>query len=145
MIPALVEYLATFYQKGNLAQVEVIARSMLVAIPDDIVALGFLGLALYQMGRIDDAYSALKRVAFRVDEQKESEDCGVCEQAGIATFRAATQAHCGLADGWYRIALLLDLFGFKKPASCAFEAASAARGSAEGFPCDPGSREIDEA
>jgi tetratricopeptide (TPR) repeat protein len=131
MIPALVDYLAMFYQKGNLAQVEAITRSMLVAIPDDIVALGFLGLALYQMGRIDDAYRAFKKVATGVSQQEASERSTGCELARFATFRAATQAHCGLADGWYRIAVILNKLGFSNPAACALKAASAAGGSSE--------------
>jgi tetratricopeptide (TPR) repeat protein len=131
MIPALVDYLAMFYQKGNLVQVEVISRSMLAAIPDDIVALAFLGLALYQMGRVDDAHRAFTRVAARQDAQDEVRDGTSCEPARSATFRAATRAHSGLADGWFKIALILNKFGFKRPALRAFAAASAAFGFTE--------------
>ncbi len=46
MILALVDYLGAFYQASNLGQVEAIARTMLAAISDDLVALQFLGLAL---------------------------------------------------------------------------------------------------
>lgn len=128
MIAALVDYLATFYQTGNLAQVEVIARSMLAAVPDDLVALQFLGLALYQMGRTDDARMAFKKVADRQDQQQEWDGLSGCEPAHSAVFRAATRAHSGLADGWYRIALALSKCGFHKPAIRALAAASAARG-----------------
>ena len=128
MITALVEYLAMFYQTGNMAQMEVIARSMLAAIPDDLVALQFLGLALYQSGRVDDAYRALTKVADRQDRQMERDVGTDCEPASAASYRAATREHSGLADGWYRIALVLNRFGFHKPATRAFEAASAARG-----------------
>lgn len=131
MIPALVGYLATFYQAGNLAQVEVIARSMLAAVPKDVVALQFLGLALYQMGRVDDARRAFKRVAAMLDLQEEWDGHTVCEPAHVAIFRAATRAGSGLADGWYRIALALNIFGLHKPAARAFEAALAARGFTE--------------
>lgn len=131
MIPALVEHLATFYQTGNLAQVEVIARSMLAAVPKDVVALQFLGLALYQMGRVDDARRAFKRVAAMLDQQQEWDGRTVCEPAHVAIFRAATRAGSGLADGWYRIALALKFFGLHKPAARAFEAALAARGLTE--------------
>lgn len=69
--PVLVEYLATFYQTGNLVQMEVIARSLLAAVPNNAVALQFLGLALYQMGRVDDARLTFKRVAATPDQQEE--------------------------------------------------------------------------
>jgi tetratricopeptide (TPR) repeat protein len=131
MITALVEYLSSFYQAGNVAQMEVIARSMLAAIPDDLVALQFLGLALYQTGRVDEAYRAFKSVAAKQVQQDEWDGSTVCEPAGVATFRAATRAHSGLADGWHRIGLVLNKFGFHKPAARAFEAALAARGMNE--------------
>src|ERR1035437_8699562 len=93
MITALVEYLSSFYQAGNVAQMEVIARSMLAAIPDDLVALQFLGLALYQTGRVDEAYRAFKSVAAKQVQQDEWDGSSVCDPAGVATFRAATRAH----------------------------------------------------
>lgn len=128
MISALIDYLAIFYQSGNLEQMEVIARSMLAAMPDDIVALQFLGLALYQMGRTDVAYQMFKRAASRLDYQGDGSDPTICEPASVVSYREATRAHSGLADGWYRIALALDKFGFHKPATRAFDAALAARG-----------------
>ena len=128
MITALVEYLTMFYQTGNMAQMEVIARSMLAAIPDDLVALQFLGLALYQSGRVDDAYRALTKVADRLDNPIEQNVGTDCESASAASYRAATREQSGLADGWYRIALVLNSFGFHNPATRAFEAASASRG-----------------
>jgi tetratricopeptide (TPR) repeat protein len=128
MISALVEYLAIFYQAGDLAQVEVIARSMLAAIPDDIVALQFLGLALYQLGRTDQAYRLFKRVALRQD-RRDVADPTVCEHASDASYREATQAYSGLAEGWSRIAVVLTKFGFHKQAASALAAASASRGS----------------
>lgn len=128
MISALVDYLAIFYQTDNMAQVEVIARSMLAAIPDDLVALQFLGLALYQMGRVDQAYQMFKRVAARQEQHEGGDGSTVCEPASVASYREATRAHSGLAEGWYRIALALNRFGFHKPATLAFKAASTARG-----------------
>jgi len=128
MIPALVEFLGVFCQTGDLAQVEVIARSMLSAIPEDLVALQFLGLALYQMGRTDEARAVFARVPASLDQHEKWDGIGVCEPAGVETFRAATQPHSGLADGWNRIALLLTRFGFNRPAMRALEAASAAHG-----------------
>ncbi|MCX7178670.1 MAG: hypothetical protein NTX56_07825 [Proteobacteria bacterium] len=52
MITALVGYLSVFLQTANLAQVEIIARSMHVATPDDIVALQFLGLVFSREGSL---------------------------------------------------------------------------------------------
>jgi hypothetical protein len=127
MISALVECLATFQQGGNIAQVEVIARTMLAAMPDDPVALQFLGLALYQAGRIAEAQHVLGRVARRMGRPREP-DAHDCESTEAATFRAATQVHPGLADGWYRIALVMDEFGFHHSAEAAFEASLAASG-----------------
>lgn len=128
MISLLVEYLSIFYQTGDTAQLAVIARSLLAAIPDDVVALQFLGMALYQMGRIDDAYRAFKRVAIKQDQEAMIDGSSVCESASVVSYREATHMHSGLADGWYQIAQILNKFGFQKPARRAYEAAAAARG-----------------
>jgi tetratricopeptide (TPR) repeat protein len=134
MIYILVDYLAMFYQAGDLAQLEVIARSMLTAVPNDVVALQFLGLALYQTGRVDEAHRVFKRVAATPDQQEEQAGLSACELAHVTIFRAATRAHSGLADGWYRIALALNGFGFYRPAARAFDAALAVRGFTEAIP-----------
>jgi len=128
VITALVDCLALFYQSGNLAQVEVIARNMLAAIPDDIVALQFLGLALYQTGRFDDAYRTFSNVNFIEDLYAGSDSPSVCEPARIAILRAATRVNSGLADAWFRIALVLRKLGFQRPAMLALDAAAAAGG-----------------
>ena len=129
MISLLVDWLAVCSQTGDLAQVEVIARSMLSAIPEDLVALQFLGLALYQMGRVDEARRVFARVPASLDQHEQWDGLTICEPAGIATFRAATRAHPGMADSWNRIALILAKFGFHKQALRAAEAASKASGS----------------
>jgi len=129
MISLLVEYLSMFYQTGDAAQLEVIARSLLAAIPDDLVALQFLGMALYQMGRVDDAYQAFKRVATKQDQAVRADDSPVCEPASLVSYREATQVHSGLADAWYQIAHILNKLGFQKQANRAFEAATAASGA----------------
>jgi hypothetical protein len=129
VITALVGCLAMFCQAGDMRQLELVARNMLAAIPDDIVALQFLGLALYGMGRIDDSYRAFKRVAAQQD-RPEAAAGGVCETAAAAILRTATQAHSGLAEGWYRIAILMADFGLHKPARRALSSALAAHGSA---------------
>jgi tetratricopeptide (TPR) repeat protein len=135
MISALIDYLAVYYQTGNLAQMEAVASTILAAIPDDLVALQFLGLAFYQTGRIDDACQAFKRVASSVDRPQELDGASVCEPAGVATFREATRPQSGLADGWFRIAQIMSRLGYYKPATRAFEAALAARGPGDADRC----------
>ena len=44
MINALFDLLGTFYQSGEFAQAEWMARSILQASPDDLVSLQLLGL-----------------------------------------------------------------------------------------------------
>jgi hypothetical protein len=130
LITALVDCLAAFCQTDNMRQVEVIARSMLAAIPDDIVALQFLGLALYRMGRIDDARRAFVRAEARQTLPDVSAgNSSACETAGSATMRAATRAHSGLAESWYRIAQILTGFGLHLPARRALGSAHSSLGN----------------
>lgn len=128
MILALVDLLGTYYQAGDLVQVETIARSMLAAIPDDIVSLQFLGLALYQTGRLGDAYFAFKQAAARLREPEPARHVTTCESAAEIAYHAATSTGTGLADGWWQIADILDKFGFRRAAERARGAAAAAQG-----------------
>lgn len=130
MITAFIDFLAQFYQTGNLAQMEVIARSMLAAIPDDLVALQFLGLALYQTGRFDEAYRALKRAADIQDLSELRKVSPEFGSVGTVVQREATRAYSGLADGWSRIAQILRRFRMYKSSNRAFEAALASGGAA---------------
>ena len=129
MISLLVEYLSIFYQAGDTVQLEVIARSLLAAIPDDLVALQFLGMALYQMGRVDDAYQAFKQVATKQDQAVALSRASDCESSSDVSYREATSVHSGLADAWHQIAQILIKFGFQRPADRAHQAAAAAGGS----------------
>jgi len=129
MISTLIESLTVFIQAGDLVQAEIVARSILSSIPGDLVALQFLGLALYRMGRMSEAQEVFAKVPASLDQHEKWDGLGVCEPAGVETFRLATRAHSGLAEGWSRIALLLTMFGLHKPATRAFEAAAAAHGS----------------
>lgn len=126
MIAALVNLLATFYQAGNLQQVETIARSMLATIPNDLVALQFLGLALYQMGRFDEARQAFRKAAARLERTPATAYPTTCEQAAIASYRKAVRAESGLAEGWRQIADALARLDFQKAATRAREAARTA-------------------
>jgi hypothetical protein len=51
MINALFDLLGMFYQSGDFVQAEWMARSVLLAIPDDIVSLQLLGLVYYRTER----------------------------------------------------------------------------------------------
>ena len=128
MIFAFVDYLATYYQTGNFAQMAAIARTMQAIVPDDVVSLQFLGLALYQMGSIDAAYLAFNSAATRQDQLEESVNPIGCETARAAILRAATRPDSGLADAWYCIALALNKFGLLESAARTIQALSTARG-----------------
>lgn len=129
MITALIDLWSSFHQAGNLSQMEAIARSMLAAIPDDTVALQFLGLSLYQMGRID----AARRVFRRVDEKCRAGHPAAAPAAGelatVTSYREATRAGSGLGEAWQHIALALTRFGFSNAAARAFQASRTARGN----------------
>lgn len=123
MIPVMIDLLADFYQSGNFTQMETIARSLLVAIPDDIVALQFLGLSLYLMGRRESAYRAFRRVAVNTAAPATT----TIEPAAAISYREATKPGTALADGWDKISQILRSLGLHKPARSALAAARAAR------------------
>jgi hypothetical protein len=126
MIPALIDLLGASYQMGNLQQVEVIARSMLSAIPDDLVALQFLALVLHQRGRIMDAYLILRRAAERQERQGAERYVSTGEPAAAASYREATRFGSLLAGGWKQVSQLMAHYGFKAAAAHALQAALAA-------------------
>jgi tetratricopeptide (TPR) repeat protein len=117
-----------FYQAGNPSQMAVIARSMLATIPNDLVALQFLGLALYQLGRTDAAHRVFHTVAEKFEADLQPELATTLETAAVTNYRAATEPGSGLADAWRRIGLILSRYGFHKPAAKAFQAWHSARG-----------------
>ena len=125
MISALLELLGSYYQAGNLSQVEAIARSMLHAIPDDIVALQFLALALHQKGKIKDAYLLLRKAAEK-SHGTNPRYPSTGEPAAIACYREATRFGSRLAGGWFQIARLLSHYGFKEQVARALKSAQAA-------------------
>lgn len=126
MITALIDLLGAYYQAGDLRQMEAIARSILSSIPDDIVALQFLALALHERGRIMDAYLVLRRAVERQENQVPARYVSTGEPAAAASYRAATRFGSRLAGGWRRISWLMDQYGFKRPAARALQAALAA-------------------
>ena len=126
MISALLELLSRFYQAGDVRQMEAITRSILRSIPDDLVALQFLALALHQRGQIKDAYSFLRKVAERQAHPRRTRYISTGEPAAEACYREATRFGSRLAEGWFQISHLMTHYGFKGPAARALRSARAA-------------------
>lgn len=127
MIDALFDLLGTFYQDGNLAQAEWIARSILQAIPDDIVSLQFLGLLYYRTERRAAAMQTFRAV--------DSEEAGHLSpaagdddlRASAQCLRAASGRGSTLAGAWYDLGLLLFRLGRYSQARSAVQSALCAR------------------
>ena len=130
MITALIDLMGTFYQAGNPAQMAVIARSMLTTIPGDLVALQFLGLALYQLGQTEAALRIFRRVAEKAEAGLQTDLATTVEAAAVTNYREATRPASGLADAWHRIGALLSKYDFHNAAERAYEASRCARGRA---------------
>jgi tetratricopeptide (TPR) repeat protein len=130
VITALIDLMGTFYQAGNPGQMAVIARSMLTTIPGDLVALQFLGLALYQLGQTEAAHRIFRRVAERTEAEAQAELPTTIESAAVTNYREATRPASGLAEAWYVISAILSRYGFHKAAERAFQASRIARGPA---------------
>lgn len=107
MIPALVDLLAIYHQNGNMAQMEVIARSLLAAIPDDLVGLQFLGLALYRRGREAEALLLFRRAVAMEPALLASADSPANQTAALATYREATRPGAPLSGAWKQLKQLL--------------------------------------
>lgn len=131
MTLALIDLLAIYYQNGNLELMEVIARTMLTAVPNDPVALQFLGLTLYQKGRTEDAKKIFRYFAAITDEKSHPHPVGTsCELAATASYQAAVRPGSGLATGWEKIASICQRLGY---ASLAVRARKAAGNIQSGF------------
>jgi hypothetical protein len=130
MITALIDLMGNYYQAGNLSQMGVIARSILAAIPGDVVALQFLGLALYRMGHIEAARRVFGKLYVRKDEARPADLATTGELASATILRLARSPAAGLGEAWLSIAHALTKLGFKSAATEAFSASLAARGLA---------------
>jgi len=132
MIHSFLELLGTFYQAGNLGQMEMVARGMLQTIPGDVVALQFLGLALHEMGRTRDAYAIFRKAAAggRAGAAQAAAGAAI-EPASAALYRAATRPGSRLAEGWSRISQVVAHYGFKDLAGRAMRAAQRTRAAAD--------------
>jgi hypothetical protein len=133
MITALIDLLGTYYQAGNPGQMAVIARSMLATIPGDLVAMQFLGLALYQLGRHDAARRVFGLVARAFERSSTPRLPTTLEMASVTNYREATRPETGLTDAWHRIGHICREYGFAAAAEQAF---GASRRSASGAAAD---------
>ncbi len=134
MTLALIDLLAIYYQSGNLELMEAITRSMLSAVPNDTVALQFLGLTLHMKGRVDDAHKIFQRFAevSTVGSSPELTSTS-CELAATASYRAATRQGSGLARGWTGIAQIFTRLGYSRHATRARKAALKADEGSAGY------------
>ncbi|MBI5784291.1 MAG: hypothetical protein HZA64_02445 [Rhodocyclales bacterium] len=127
MITALLDLMCTCFQAGNPSQMATIARSILAAIPRDIVALHFLGLALYQMGHTEAARRAFSQACARPKRRRKSDGATTGEEAATTMLREASTPAAGLGEAWQHIALAMRELGFRHAAKRAFRKSLAAR------------------
>lgn len=128
MIDALFDLLGTFYQSGNFEQAEWIARSILQAIPDDIVSLQFLGLLYHRTRRRAQAMQVFAATA--AGDTPASAVPGLEDsslQASAQCRRAASTRGSTLASAWYDLGRLLLRLGHRQQAVHALQAAIAAQ------------------
>lgn len=105
MINALFDLLGTFYQSGEFAQAEWMARSILQAIPDDIVSLQFLGLVYYRTRRREQAMQAFRAADAATGDTPARVDHRL--QASAQCLQAASGHGSTLASAWYELGLIL--------------------------------------
>jgi tetratricopeptide (TPR) repeat protein len=128
MIDALFDLLGTFYQSGNFEQAEWIARSILQAIPDDIVSLQFLGLLYYRTRRRAQAVQVFAAAAGEAPASAvpPALATAACKLRHSAGARRAPAARHWPAPGMTSGRLLLRL-GHRQQAVDALQAAIAAQ------------------
>jgi hypothetical protein len=105
-----------------------IARSILASIPEDIVALHFLGLALYQMGHTDAARRVFSKACVHPKQRRKSDGATTGEEAATTMLREASSPAAGLSDAWRHIALAMRDLGFRGAAVRAYRTSLAGRG-----------------
>lgn len=112
MISAFIHFLAAQYRQGDTEGVLRTTRSILDTIPDDLVALQFMGLVYHQLGQREKAGMLFRRAANLYDDILHGPIGTVCESAARISYREATRPESGLGDGWLAIALALKEYGF---------------------------------
>lgn len=128
MITALIDLMGSYYEAGNLPQVAVMARSILAAIPNELVALHFLGLALYQMGRIESARRVFARASVILTHGRRHEPATTGEIAAATIYREARAPASKLSDAWQQIAQAMRALGFRSAARHAYRMSLSAKG-----------------
>lgn len=125
MISTLVELLGDFYARNDFANFEAIARSLLATIPNDQVALQFLGLVYYRTGRVDDAIEVFEQVQRQpAPSDKPPTDA---DSAAEVCYQEATRHNPKLAKTWYDVGTTLLALGKLKQAVRAFRSALSAQ------------------
>lgn len=128
MINALFDLLGMFYQSGDFVLAECLARSILQAIPDDIVSVQLLGLVYYRTGRHVEAIQA-----FGAADGNDASRCPASArgddslQASAQCLHAASAHGSTLAAAWYDLGLVLFRLGRYQQAARALQAAVSAR------------------
>ena len=131
MITALLDLMGSCFQAGNPGQMAAIARAILTAIPKDIVALHFLGLALYQMGHTEAARRAFGQACARPPRRRKSDQMTTTgEEAAMTILREASTPASGLGEAWRHIARAMSDLGFRREALRAYRTSLVARGLA---------------
>jgi Flp pilus assembly protein TadD len=128
MITALLDLMGMCFQAENPGQMASIARTILSSIPEDIVALHFLGLALYQMGRIEAARRVFSQACAPPKLRRKSDRGTSGERAATTMLREASMPAAGLSEAWQHIALAMRELGFRDAAERAYQKSLAGRG-----------------
>lgn len=122
MITALVDLMAACYRAGNPTRMAAVARSILASVPDDTVALHFLGLAHYQMGQHEAAREVFARIQSRIPQRRKSDNWTTTgEKAATRMLREASRPASGLGEAWQHVARAMHELGFRRDATRAYE------------------------
>ena len=112
MIPALIDFLATYHQRGDAAGVASVGQTLLQVIPDDLVALQFLALALLWLGHKDRALGLFRKAAAIAARVPDALPSLICKRASSITLAESLRPE--LAGGWQQIASALELHGVRE-------------------------------
>ena len=129
MIPALMELMNTCYHCGDFDQLGAVARTLLNAVPDDIVSAHFLALAYIKTGRPRDASSLFERLRRRMQtlSRRPRSERGAVQPAREVCLSVATERDPEYASTWLSLALDLEQAGRGHEAIAMLRLAVAAR------------------
>lgn len=109
MIGAMIDFLAMRFQQGDADGVLSASQAILNAIPDDLVALQFMALALLWLGHRERALALLRKAAMAALQLSDAAVPRTCERAAAVTLREARRPE--LATGWRQIAQVTEAHG----------------------------------